>query len=426
MLFFQLLLLIGYAYTHFVVSRLQRRHQAMLHCTLLIIALFYLPIAPDPLLKPVGTDAPVAQILIVLALSVGMPYVLLSASGPLLQGWFARLLPDRSPYRLYALSNAGSLLGLLSYPFFFEPNFTLRSQSMLWSAGYFLFAAFCAGCCWLLLRSAMNIATADLTDKKTPIININSGGSTNLACIASWLVLSSCGSALMLATTNQLSIDVAVVPFLWVLPLSIYLLSFILCFDSDRWYFRPFYFAALPLVLINVVRVLYSGIDLGLTEQVISYCSTLFVCCMCLHGELSRRKPHPSQLTLFYLFVSIGGVVGGSFVALFSPAFFSGFYEYPILISICAGLMAFIMLRLNYLTEQKSLKAISTNLCLMVGIAAVLASLWLAFDKSTRLGDGRSSTTEILFEHWYQQLLVSTLISIAIIMALAEGARRKT
>jgi len=426
MLFFQLLLLGGYAYTHLIVSRLQYRRQAMLHCALLVIALLFLPIAPDPLLKPVSTDAPVAQILLVLMFSVGVPYMLLSASGPLLQSWLAHIRPERSPYRLYAVSNIGSLLGLLSYPFVFEPNFTLGYQSLLWSVGYFVFALFCAGCAWFLLPKKVNIGVRDSDEKNPPKAVINSNRGATVTSISGWLVLSACGSALLLATTNQLSIDVAVVPFLWVLPLSIYLLSFILCFDSDRWYFRPLFFAALPLVLMNTVRVLYEGVYLDFTEQIVSYCATLFVCCMCLHGELSKRKPDPAQLTLFYLYVSIGGVVGGAFVALFSPVFFSGFYEYSILISICAGLIALIMLRLHHLSLAQSVKSLSTKLSLSVGCGAVLMALWLAFDKSTWLGEGRSTSTEILFESWYQQLLVVSLITIVIIQLVVEWLRRKT
>jgi len=142
---------------------------------------------------------------------------------------------------------------------------------------------------------------------------------------------------LLLATTNQMSLDVAVLPFLWVLPLCLYLLSFILCFDSKRWYVRPLFFAVVLMIMINAVRILYDDIGLGLVEQVAGFSFTLFVCCMCMHGELARLKPAPEHLTIFYFVVSIGGAVGGLFVAVFSPVFFSGFYEYPILLVACAS-----------------------------------------------------------------------------------------
>ncbi len=225
-----------------------------------------------------------------------MPYLLLSASGPLLQGWFAHLLPKRSPYRLYALSNAGSLLGLLSYPFIFEPNFALRSQSIFWSIGYGLFAVICAACAWLLLRSSPRITVEpDVFHTRDSTPQALDDTNPNTMRIASWFLLSACGSGLLLATTNQMSIDIAIVPFLWVLPLCLYLLSFILCFDSLRWYWRRFYFAALPVALINSVRLLYNGVDLGLPEQIVGYSLTLFICCMCMHGELARLKPSPKH-----------------------------------------------------------------------------------------------------------------------------------
>ena len=258
LLFFQLMLLGGYAYAHFIVSRLTWRRQAILHSVLLGLALTVLPITPDDALKPASADAPVARILLILTVSVGVPYLLLAATAPLIQRWFAHLHPGRSPYRLYALSNLGSLLALLSYPFLVEPYVRLRSQTASWSLAYVGFAALCAGCAWMLYRSlrrtGLHAASADGPRVSAGMHDRPRPGSAVL-----WLLLSACGSGLLLATTNLMSTDIAVVPFLWILPLCVYLLTFILTFDHERWYVRPLFISLLPLALINAVRLLYGG-----------------------------------------------------------------------------------------------------------------------------------------------------------------------
>jgi hypothetical protein len=202
MLFFQALLLLGYSYAHFVVSRWSPRRQAIVHGSLLVLTLLALPITPDAAWKPIDGDMPITRITVILLLSVGAPYLLLSSTGPLLQAWFARL-STASPYRLYALSNAGSLLALLSYPVLVEPTLTLSSQTASWSVGFALFAILCGGCAWLLTQRAVD----------TPLNNIvttEAEPAPGMADIVLWLVLATCGSALLLSTTNQLSLDVAV------------------------------------------------------------------------------------------------------------------------------------------------------------------------------------------------------------------------
>lgn len=251
MLFFQALLLGGYAYAHFLVRRLTGRQQAVVHSLFLGLALLSLPITPSPEWKPIDAAAPVGRILLLLACNVGVPYLVLSATGPLLLGWYARLHPTGTPYRLYAISNLGSLLALLTYPFLVERVLPLGQQTATWSLGLAIFALLCAGCAWHVFSTSAAQPARASGEPSEPAEPRASSSDVLL-----WLLLSACGSALLLATTNQLCLDMAVVPFLWILPLALYLLTFILCFESDRWYSRPLFCALLPIALINSVRAL--------------------------------------------------------------------------------------------------------------------------------------------------------------------------
>jgi len=418
MLFFQLLLLVGYAYAHFIVSRLASRRQALVHGSLLLLALLALPIAPDPSWKPVDAAAPAGRILLVLAASVGLPYLLLSATGPLLQGWFARLHPGRSPYRLYALSNAGSLLALLSYPFLIEPVLRLTDQTTVWSLGYALFAVLGCACAWVFMRGAPALPQAAAIAGAPPTAR------PRFRQIAMWLSLSACGSGLLLATTNQMCLDVAVVPFLWIVPLCLYLLSFILCFDSDRWYIRPLFFALLPIVIINVVRLLYGGVHLGLVDQIGGYSLALFVCCMCSHGELARLRPAPRHLTLFYLILSIGGAAGGLFVAIVAPSIFTGFYEYHILLAVCAAFMAGIALRAPSGAARGSWRPFLSALCSLIGLGALVYGSLLAMASSSWLDSTSSTKTLALFQTWKGQMGTVLLVLGGLLLVHAELQRR--
>ena len=273
LLFFQLMLLGGYIYAHFIVSRLTWRRQAILHATLLGLALVALPITLAEALKPTNAGASIGRILLILGLSVGAPYLMLSATGPLLQRWFAELHPSRSPYRLYALSNTGSLLALLSYPFMVERFVRLEAQTLFWSLGYIGFAALCGACAWKVFHLATAAVPqqgeSEIEPSPTPVASSRSGHRPGLGPTLLWLSLSACGSALLLATTNQMSMDIAVIPFLWILPLGIYLLTFILCFDHERWYVRPLFVALLPLALMNALRLVYGGAGLGIVDQMV-------------------------------------------------------------------------------------------------------------------------------------------------------------
>lgn len=390
----------GYAYAHFVVSRLSWQRQAIVHALLLGLALITLPITPAESLIPTSPDAPVGRILLILALTVGAPFFLLSATAPLLQRWFALLHPGRSPYRLYALSNFGSLLALLSYPFVIERFVRLQAQTWIWSFGYVLFAGLCAVCGWQVYRSTASTEAAP-----------------------------ACGSCLLMATTKQMSVDIAAVPFLWITPLSLYLLTFILCFDSDRWYLRPLYSALLPLVLINTLRLLYVGTDLGIVDQLLGYSLTLFVCCMCCHGELARLRPAPSQLTFFFLMVSAGGALGGMFVAILAPAIFAGLYEYHILLVACYALVMLVQMPRLFRSEGSAGKGriarVLSGLCWTTALAAIVIGASYSFLAGTWIGGNPSSNLAATFAAWQAGMLRTVPYGIAALILVLEIWRRR-
>ena len=359
MLFFQTLLLAGYAYAHAVANYLPRRAQVITHMGLLLLAGLTLPITPrQPLEAAVGN--PTWQILAVLAVSVGFPYTLLSATGPLFQSWFSSSFPGRSPYRLYSLSNIGSLAALFSYPLLVEPWVRVGQQGLFWSGGFGLFVLSAVRCAW-----AQYFATDPVPAAQDSLSEITAGGGgrraqrrssghrpravsrqTKLAATASlssasagepprpsfrsvafWFGCAMVGAVVLLAITNQMCQDVAVVPFLWILPLSAYLLSFIICFESDRWY-RPTLF--LLLTIVGSIFVCLFLLELSvppLGPQIAIYVALSFAACMCCHGELAKRRPAARWLTLFYLVVSLGGAAGGIFVALLAPLIFLHFWE---------------------------------------------------------------------------------------------------
>jgi len=335
MLFFQVVLVGGYAYAHVVSRRLNPRKQAALQLALVAAALVMLPITPGDAWKPSASDSPTWRILALLAATIGAPYLVLSSTGPLMQRWFTLANPGKSPYRLFALSNFGSLLALLSYPFYFENHFTRKTQAILWSCG-FAFYALCTGAAaWKLWHApAATSPAAAPSPQETPA----GEGRVSWVDLALWLLLPACASALLLATTNKLCLDVAVVPFLWILPLAVYLLSFILAFDSPRWYARFPFTLAFAGAVAAFCWALFSAGGWAVWRQAATYGGALFVCCMVCHGELYRRRPGAGRLTAYYLLISVGGALGGVFVALIAPAIFTGYNELPWSLIVCAVL----------------------------------------------------------------------------------------
>ncbi len=316
MLFFQALLLAGYAYAHFLVRR-SSRWEPVIHSALLIVALATLPIAPNEVWKPAGTEEPVSWILLVLGASVGLPYFLLAANSPLLQAWFARARPNQNPYRLFAVSNFGSLVALLGYPFLLEPYLGGAGQVSLWSWLFAGFAVLCAAVAWLTPKVSVPVpqsAAESVAAGKSPYWL--------------WIALAATGSVLLLAVTNHLTQNVAAVPLLWLVPLTIYLLSFIITFESEGWY-RPEYLCYVLLAAIGLMGYMLVETDFQfeLGVQLAVFLPGLFLACLFCHGELYRLRPAPSRLTAFYLAVSAGGALGGLLVAVVAPLTLRGYHE---------------------------------------------------------------------------------------------------
>jgi hypothetical protein len=365
MLVFQVLLFGGYAYAHVTTQYLSARNQAYVHLALLLLALVLLPILPNPAWKPASGDAPVLRIILATVACVGLPYFILSSTGPLLQRWFSRTYAGQSPYRLYALSNLGSLLALLSYPFVVEPAFSTVAQSFLWSALFVAFAFLCAGSAvvmWRQIEKGGALGSAAAGDRReSPALTLperdgfDSDDSTHADdgprptwnLIGLWFGLAMAPSVLLLATTNRVCLDVAVVPFLWIVPLALYLITFILCFDGQRWYLRrPWVLAAGGSLLVVCWLFIRGSTGPSLIVQVIWYFSGLFCAGMVCHGELAALKPAPRHLTTFYLTMSAGGAAGGLFVGLLAPLIFVSYFELHL------GVLAFGLLCLALMLRE--------------------------------------------------------------------------
>jgi len=334
LLFFQTVLLLGYLYSHWLYRKLPARAQMFGHIGLLTASLAVLPILPSAAWKPSAAGDPTFRILLLLAVTVGVPYFLLSTTGPLLQAWYARSHKDGLPYRFYALSNAGSMFALVSYPILFEPILGTRHQAVGWSLGYGIFVLCCALTAWLARGGVAGFAEP-----------ATGAPAVKPATIFFWIALPACASILLLAITNHLSQNVAAIPFLWVLPLSLYLLTFILCFESTRWYRRPVFHGLFAVAVGSMAYALSPEFQNTPIKFVIPFFAAgLFICCMVCHGELVRLKPEPSRLTTFYVMIALGGALGGVFVALIAPHVFAGFFELPLGLAACAVLI-FALLR---------------------------------------------------------------------------------
>ncbi len=317
MLFFQMVLLLGYFYSHWVVRYLSPRNQSLLHMALLLVSLSLLPLAPSAHWRPTGGENPTLRILGLLTVSIGLPYFVLSTTGPLVQAWFARERSGTVPYRLFALSNLGSMLALLAYPVAVEPVLPTRWQSWLWSG---LFVCFGISGALLAWRGRHGKVDHEVHHANHPAVPVK----THLL----WAALAACPSILMVADTSYLTENIAPIPLLWVLPLAIYLLSFILSFERSGWYKRALF---VPLLAVGLGAMAYLptlGMNaLPVVASLVINLASFFVACMVCHGELARLQPHPAQLTSYYLMLATGGAAGGLFVGVVAPYCFNSNYE---------------------------------------------------------------------------------------------------
>lgn len=364
MMFFQVALLAGYAYSDLIVRRLHASRQRLVHGALLLASLAFLPIVLGDAWRPASPDAPVLQIVWLLLATIGLPYFMLSTTGPLLQAWFARRYPNARVYRLYALSNAASMTALIAYPPLIEPAASVPVQAVAWSAGYCLFAA--TGL-FLLWRVASHRGSVDGAAQPTRAGSpVGKGGATDrvvtvdsAVCKAKaptgreqlpWFGYSALSSVLLLAVTAHLTQNVASVPFLWLLPLTLYLLTFILCFEGRGWYranlFRVLAGLAGMLMAAGLIAHVGPGgrIVLGpmpMVQGIVLYGAGFFVLCMFLHGELAVRRPPPVALTRFYLMLALGGAAGGVFVAVIAGLLFEAYLELPLALAVASLIVLF-------------------------------------------------------------------------------------
>ncbi|OGA24705.1 MAG: hypothetical protein A3I02_02020 [Betaproteobacteria bacterium RIFCSPLOWO2_02_FULL_67_26] len=353
LVFFQSVLLVGYAYSDWTTRLLAPRRQAWLHIALLATSLLVIPIIPDAHWKP-GAESgePSLIILGLLGATIGLPYFLLSATSPLVQAWFWQSFRHAVPYRLFALSNLASLLALLSYPVLIEPFLPLAAQSWVWSIAYCAFVLLCGVTAFVSTRApaAAQAPAARAGD--------HAGKPPAISDYLAWVALSAVGSCLLLAVTNQLTQNVASIPFLWVVPLSLYLLTFILCFDHPRWYHRGVFLTATALLLPAMAW--YSD-SLDLWTAAPLYAAGLFACCMFCHGELTLLRPGPRYLTTFYVMVAVGGALGALLVGVAAPYLMSGYYELQVAVVACAVLLYYRTLASRWWVAGASLAVVMAS-----------------------------------------------------------------
>jgi hypothetical protein len=361
LVFFQVVLLAGYTYSHLVTTRLTPKQQARLHIGLLLVSLAFLPIIPSAAFKPAGETDAALRILLLLGATIGLPYFLLSTTGPLLQKWVAPRFPEKTVYRLFALSNFGSLVGLLSFPFVIEPFTSSRVQSTAWSAAYALFVIACARSAWSVGQQSHAAHVLPAADAPLPAA---SGPAPRLTDYGLWLAFSALGSIMLLASTSHITQNVASVPFLWVLPLSLYLFTFVLAFEGRGgrgWYERNWMvFPTLMLIVAMAAGLSASRgvLDVGLAVPL--YTVGMFMVVLFCNGELALMKPLPRYLTHFYLTISAGGAAGGLFVGLLAPRVFPAYLELPLALSLAAGLAIVVVWRSQWLVGPAVVASLAT------------------------------------------------------------------
>ena len=334
LLFFQTALLAGYAYADAVTRWLSLKRQVMLHTALLGAAALTMPILVAEAWRPQGSEEPISRILLLLTATIGLPYFLLATTTPLVGAWYARRFQAAAPYRLFALSNLASLLALLGFPFVIEPLLGNRQVSWIWSGLFAVFALLCATLGWRTLQAQGGKAGGAEAPTAEAQTGLGPTAASSPAAMASevsadsgpwtWILLSAVGSAMLLGVTSHLTQNISSAPLLWVFPLALYLMTFIISFDHPRWYLRGLF---LPLAGLSLPLMAWLSDSLALKQVTPVYALGLFVVCMACHGELARLKPAPSRLTAFYLCMSVGGALGSLFMAVLAPLVFDGYFE---------------------------------------------------------------------------------------------------
>lgn len=378
LVFFHILLTGGYAYAHWLAKQGGPRRQGRFHLGILIASLLVIgwhtmrcgsPLLPGDSCQPGSMSYPFLGVLLLLFVSVGVPFFLLSTNSTLLQTWFKSTHPGRNPYWLYALSNLGSLIGLLAYPVLVEPNLSLARQSVAWLAGYGIFVGITLIYMVRMIRKAQRVGTSAVHQAEEGLEGRPRGRD-----FGAWVGLSALASIMLLATTSRITQEVAAIPFLWILPLSVYLLSFILAFSGERWYPRWLFFGLFVLASAAYLWYIVAS-SIGYLPQLVIYLVLLFACTMLCLGELYRRRPDSRYLTGFYLWVSIGGAVGGLVVNLLVPLVFKNFWEFQVSLGMVWVLVLVYLMKnrlpVNYIL-YRGLTAIAA-----IGVCLIFSSLYL-------------------------------------------------
>ncbi len=393
MLFFQTVLLCGYGYSHVLATRVAPRRRGGLHAALLAVSLvllagqwiaWHVPVLPGPGLKPAPGGQPFAGILMALAVGIGFQFFMLSTTSSLMQAWFAKAFPGRSPYRLYALSNGGSLLGVLAYPFIVQPMLGLRAQAFLWAGGYAVFVA-CSMACAI---RAVGLAGVSAPSAGGPASAPGAGEPDGVQAaswgkILLWAGLSACGNVIFLGTTSEITEEISSNTLLWGIPLALYLLSFILCFGSGKFYHRGV-FAALWLIAAAMLQWTMDHGNMGTFSRQAIYWFALFIGCSLCHGELAQARPPAGRLTLFYVAVAAGGAAGGLAVLLVAPVVFGGIWELHI-----GYLCATLVIAAGFVRDQRARggrAGLLGGMAILAVTAVFFCTLFVLERASTRLG----------------------------------------
>lgn len=374
LVFFQACVLGGYTYAHWLTTRISPRRQSLIHAALLIASCVMMPILPAETLRPEGTEDPALQILLLLTVTVGLPAVMLSSTSPLLQVWYMRRTGSEPPYWLFALSNAGSLLALLSFPLALEPAFTSYALALGWSALFIVFAALCLGAAYLNSKQpAFAAGTQSMTEGDASTHAAEPAPS--VGNMVMWLLLSASASGLLVTVSASLSTNVAPIPLLWVVPLALYLLTFILAFGHYRFY-QPTRFFPLVTLAVGCLAFLYTQRLANWPIQFVipAYLVSLFIICMACHGELVLRRPAGRYLTRFYLLISLGGVLGGAFVGLIAPNVFDTHLEFPLLLVVIAEM--YVLMQWHRRGSRRTLWLVRA--AMVVGVVALVGYLMLS------------------------------------------------
>jgi hypothetical protein len=375
LVFFQACVLAGYGYAHWLTTNVPPRTQRMIHGVLLLVACVLMPILPSDTLRPAADGDPTLQILWLLAVTVGLPALMLSTTSPLLQVWYMRRMGSEPPYWLFAWSNAGSLLALLSFPLLLEPAFNAHVLAWGWSGLFVLFALLSIAVAYV---SRDLVETAPAERKETA-----SAPAPGLGQMVIWVVLAAGASGLLVTVSANMTTNVAPIPLLWVVPLAVYLLTFIMAFSGRRFYHAAWFFPWVAAA-IGCMGFLYTQSLANWPIQYVipAYLVSLFIICLACHGELVARRPAPRYLTRFYLLISLGGALGGAFVAVIAPNVFATYVELPVLLVVIAELYVL----LQWYRRGSRLRLWLVRVVMVIGVITLVLQLMRA-EIETRRGN---------------------------------------